>query len=142
MDEFEAQWAPPNDPVFLLTPTPFDDQAQILYANLGSPPVSSNTFWEVYTNVLGAFRLVNSNVELDNVLSQPIDLAIDDVPLLEGLQDLPNGQDDVGDHGYVYMGGLDKPPLPDPEEGASGGAENDLREYVIFSDPDLTSESE
>lgn len=148
LDEVEVQWAPTDDPVFLRAPAAFQDQAQVLYATFGSPPVSSNNFWQVYIDLLNAFRHVNRNPELDNLLSLPIDLGIDNVPLMAGLQDLPHGDQDLGQLGYIYMGGLNEPPSysPDSKDGTLGEAkeaeETDLREYVVFSEPDVTSESE
>ncbi|KAL1737827.1 hypothetical protein HDZ31DRAFT_70735 [Schizophyllum fasciatum] len=48
----EAQWAPPDDPVFQLTPQGFDVEAKQVYNRLGSPSVTHDSVWMVYTQML------------------------------------------------------------------------------------------
>ncbi|KAI0089513.1 hypothetical protein BDY19DRAFT_864419, partial [Irpex rosettiformis] len=54
--EARQQWAPPDDPVFQLTPPAFDYVAQQEYAQLGSPVVNGNSFWTIYVQLLHGIR--------------------------------------------------------------------------------------
>lgn len=129
-DEMEQKWAPPNDPVFELTPPAFQEQADTLYEGLGRPAVTSETFWIVYTQLLFAFRNQAQTPELAVALSNTSADKdfVAEMPLIPGLQDLRHGGDVVGKHGYVYLGGLDKPPTQGQDD------EEDLREFADFSD--------
>ena len=132
----EQWWAPHDLPIFQLVPQTFDEQANILYNNLGHPVVSSTSFWDIYKQLLSAFRALPAFPPLDEVVSAAAEVVEEEVPLLPGLRDLCYGNDGIWDLGYLYYGGLSQPPaLPlstdndDIEE-----IELDLREYVDFSD--------
>jgi hypothetical protein len=60
-DDMEQKWAPPSDPVFELVPSQFGQEAAAHYDTFRSPPVNSDSFWTVYSQLLHAFR----NVPLD-----------------------------------------------------------------------------
>ncbi|KAJ7265657.1 hypothetical protein C8J57DRAFT_1620708 [Mycena rebaudengoi] len=60
-DDMEQKWAPPSDPVFELVPSQFGQEAAAHYDTFGSPPVNSDSFWTVYSQLLHAF----CNVPLD-----------------------------------------------------------------------------
>ena len=44
----EAQWAPPNHPVFQLVPDAFQTFVLHLYDLVGSPAVEFDSFWDIY----------------------------------------------------------------------------------------------
>ena len=130
----EQRWAPRDLPVFRLVPETFDEQANLLYDNLGRPAVSSSSFWDVYKQLLSAFRALPASPLLDEaVLAAAADVVEEEVPLLPGLRDLRYGNDGIGDLGYVYHGGLSQPPVQPPPD-SDEETEHDLREYADFSD--------
>jgi hypothetical protein len=130
----EQRWAPRDLPVFQLVPHAFDEQANILYSDIGCPAVSSSTFWDVYKQLLSTFRALPS---LDEAVSAAAAFVEgEEVPLLSGLRDLRYGDDEIGDLGYTYYGGLSQPPAlpPSTDSCEEEEVEYDLREYVDFSD--------
>lgn len=136
-DEMEQEWAPPNDPVFRLVPATFEQQAATLYHTMGQPVVSSATFWTVYQELLSAFRMLPANPQLAEALLSADEGADEVVPVLTGLRELRHGDNVVGEHGYLYYGGLENPPVDDDldetdKESAAGGV--DPREFADFSD--------
>ncbi|KAG6807559.1 hypothetical protein H0H92_007103 [Tricholoma furcatifolium] len=56
LDDLTLEYAPPDHPVFQLTPPVFDECAQAIYHDIGQPPVNANNLWTVYHHVLAAFR--------------------------------------------------------------------------------------
>ena len=48
LTEAEGLWAPADDPIFQLVPPPFQEVVNQCYKDLGCPPVTFDTFWEVY----------------------------------------------------------------------------------------------
>ncbi|KAF5377194.1 hypothetical protein D9615_006459 [Tricholomella constricta] len=147
-DEIKKEWAPPNDPVFRLVPSTFDNQASALYAAIGHPTVSSSTFWPVYQEMLDAFHALPRDPILAAALLTANYGEENDVPLMAGLRELRHGDNVVGQHGYIYYGGLEDPGLPpgadfdgDDEGPEGGGAQDDdddglavdLREYADFT---------
>ena len=106
----EQWWAPHDLPIFQLVPQTFDEQANILYNNLGHPVVSSTSFWDIYKQLLSAFRALPAFPPLDEVVSAAAEVVEEEVPLLPGLRDLCYGNDGIWDLGYLYYGGLSQPP--------------------------------
>jgi hypothetical protein len=68
-DEMEAKYAPPEHDVFHLTPPPFDSRANKYYEKMGRPPVTSNSFWDVYQQLLAVFQEAVPSDDLTEVLS-------------------------------------------------------------------------
>ena len=68
-DEMEEKYAPPDHDVFHLTPPPFDSRANKYYEEMGQPPVSSNSFWNVYQQLLSLFWGAELSDDLTKVLS-------------------------------------------------------------------------
>ncbi|KAG2353943.1 hypothetical protein BDR07DRAFT_1173064, partial [Suillus spraguei] len=96
-DEVEAIYAPPEHPVCDLVPPSFDQHAQYLYASLGKPQVSSDSFWNVYQMLLAQFQAIEGDDDLTILLSQGVvEPEDEDVPLLPSLQDLPQNAGLVG----------------------------------------------
>lgn len=131
----EQRWASRDLPVFELVPHSFDEQANVLYMNIGSPAVSSLTFWDVYKQLLSAFRALPATLLLDEAVSAATAcVEEEEVSLLPGLHDLRYGDDEIGDLGYVYYGGLSQPPALPSSTDSDEEVIQDLREYVDFSD--------
>lgn len=66
-DEVEAKYAPPDHPVFQLTPPPFDRRANLYYDHMGQPPVSSTTFWTIYQDLLHFFQTMPERESQEDV---------------------------------------------------------------------------
>jgi hypothetical protein len=129
----EREWAPPCDPVFLLVPEGFRGHVETIYVDLGCPAVTSDTVWQVYADVLAAFRVLPRDLALVQDLRAIEDKqdGVDGIDLIPGLRDLPFGDGEIGDHGYYYMGGLAvPPPLDNVTEAAVG---DDDREFAYFT---------
>jgi hypothetical protein len=126
----EQKWAPCDLPVFQLVPPPFEKQVNALYTSFRKPAVCFRTFWDVYDQLLTAFRALPQTVSLAEALENADQGAEEEVPLISGLRDLRYGDAAVGELGYVYYGGLDN--LSVVTEGDQ--EEEDLREYADFSD--------
>ncbi|KAF8059518.1 hypothetical protein FPV67DRAFT_1564953 [Lyophyllum atratum] len=132
-DEVEKEWAPPDDPVFQLVPPTFGEQASALYVSIGSPAVSSLTFWAVYSDLLEAFLALPHDPAFTAALLMADQGEEHDVPVMAGLRELRHGDNVVGPYGYVYMGGLDDPVLPAGlDDGSEDESNIDLREYADF----------
>jgi hypothetical protein len=116
-DEVEAKYAPPDHPVFELVPPPFHDRAVGLYAKMGQPSVSSDTFWDIYCELLQRFREVESNAALSLIIETHRN-AMDQIELentkkmelLPNMKAFRNGSNLVGPKGHRYIGGLINPP--------------------------------
>lgn len=133
----EQEWASPDDPVFQLVPPTFEKQVKVLYDKMGSPAVSSLTFWPVYEELLSSFRALPADPQLGEIFNTAEMAAEDRVPILPGLLELRHGDNVVGGLGYTYYGGLESPPSiggDGPDGEADEMANVDLREYVDFSD--------
>lgn len=63
LDDVEAKWCPSDNPVFLLVPPEFELVAEGVYAEVGRPDVTSQSFWLVYSQMLHRCK------ELDNTSS-------------------------------------------------------------------------
>ncbi|KAJ7139358.1 hypothetical protein C8R44DRAFT_605301, partial [Mycena epipterygia] len=130
-NEMEQQWAPSEDPVFQLAPPVFTTKILELYESLGSPAVSSNNFWEVYTALLNGIVLIDHDDELTANI-QDMDAAFDSpIELIPSQKPLRQGYNAVA--GYVYLGGLnDPPPLERTSEDEE--EEEDLRQYADLAE--------
>jgi hypothetical protein len=123
----QALWAPLNEAVHQLTPPEFDYVASREYAQLGSPAVHINTFWDIYLNLLHA---IQHGPNPSDVIP---DLAQADIPqsearvyeehsrtpeapamhLLQGLLPMRFGHECAGPQHLPhvhYVGGLPEPP--------------------------------
>ena len=136
----EQEWAPPDDPVHRLVPPTFAEQAMASYNALGAPAVSSLTFWDVYINLLAAFHALPPDPRIAEALLMANEGEEEDMELLPGMRELRNGDNVVGQHGYIYCGGLENPPPVDEDVGLGEDdgqvqlEDVDLRDYADFSD--------
>ncbi|KAJ7089167.1 hypothetical protein B0H15DRAFT_780321 [Mycena belliarum] len=132
-DEMETTWAPPDDPVFKLTPDTFDEQATFLYAAIGSPDVNHDSLWIVFSQLLNAFldlpAIADAAFE-EAVANTDDHFEVPDMELLANQRELRHGDAIVGSHGY--MGGLDEPPVDEDEDEDEDEVESnvDPREYA------------
>ena len=85
-DELQQEWAPHDDPVFQVTPTSFYDQANNHYASLGSPTISTGTFWDIYEALLAHFQQGPADIAFDEEFNFANLAVHHDVDLLLGLR--------------------------------------------------------
>jgi hypothetical protein len=98
LDEAEAKWAPPDDPVFQLVPPDFEVYVTQCFEDLGKPQVTFGTFWDVYCQLRD---LVDTAVPGDVVVTLGTTIRDDDdgVPVpfaLDKLQE-QNLEDEGGE---------------------------------------------
>ena len=116
-DDMQQEWAPPDDPVFQLTPTSFHNQANHHYTSLARPAISRGTFWDIYKSLLACFRQdpVDATLEAEfNLANLGADQGME---LLPGLQPLRIGDEIVGD-GVVLLQNYDEADFTSDEEDA------------------------
>ena len=104
---------------------------------LGQPVVSSTTFWTVYQELLSAFCTLLANLQLAEALLSAEEGVDEQVPVLTGLHELRHGDNIVGEHGYLYYGGLENPPVDNDGSGDDTDEEPagvNLQEFANFSD--------
>jgi len=76
---------------------------------MGCPPVTSDTVWTVYLQLLGRFRALGNDpvlipiLESHRQMTQIID--DEDMPLLPGLRPLRNGDNVIGMYQDEHVGG-------------------------------------
>jgi hypothetical protein len=148
-DEVEAIYAPSDHPVFDLVPPSFEQRAQYLYASLGKPHVSSDSFWNVYQMLLARFQAIEGDEDLTILLSQgAVEPEHEDVPLLPSMRELPQNAGLVGPAGFQYIGGMANPPTEAlhgvQDWGAQGEDRNDedQPEYAEFTDSESDAEED
>ncbi|KAF9062400.1 hypothetical protein BDP27DRAFT_1483240, partial [Rhodocollybia butyracea] len=133
-DEMEAKYAPPDDPSLQLTPPEFQDIADNIYQQLGSPIVTLDNLWSVYTDMLaGLKQLWETEVESFQTVMNTADAAFDsNMPLIPNLKELREGLE-IMPGGPHYMGGLNAGKGPDVLEQEEDD-EEDLREYAEWTE--------
>lgn len=106
VDRLEAEFAPPDHPVFQLTPPLFHERAAAFYASIGSPVVTYQTFWNTYRQLLNCFLQGSEShghgedSEMDLLISsqraQMEEVEQELIPLIEGMKELRQGDQVVG----------------------------------------------
>jgi hypothetical protein len=108
-DEIEDLYAPPGHPVFELVPPAFHEHVANLYALIGQPEVTIETFWNIYRALLGRLH-EGHDEQLTEIISHH-DMTRgqepDNMPLLPNMDAFRLGQPlDLGPKAN-YIGGLD-----------------------------------
>ena len=114
-------------------PESFEGYATQLYAQIGSPVVNSDSFWTVYTQLLGAFR----QLQLDHVMKEQWQAEHDtafegEIKLMEGQQPLRLGVPVVGAAQFPELAEESGEEIDTNNEDPDGGPV--LRYYAHFSD--------
>ena len=107
LDHVRRLYAPPDDPVFELVPSTFDEFAKVLYTSMGSPVVTGENIWDIYRALL--FRVERLEVAVDYIAEWETCLADmdpgSDIDLVAG-KELGDRVDTGNDEGQYYMGGV------------------------------------
>jgi hypothetical protein len=108
LDEVEALYAPQDHPVFELVPHTFHELVNNLYSSMGQPEITTDTFWDIYLELLKRLRHGQDEELADIITSHQNSMRPDqDMPLLPNMQPFRLGQPlDVGKN-VNYIGGLD-----------------------------------
>ncbi|KAJ7773757.1 hypothetical protein B0H14DRAFT_3894610 [Mycena olivaceomarginata] len=120
LDEMEALWAPPDNPVFELTSRSFHARVQQLYTDIGCPTIEYASIWNVFEElkdrlerelqdgdreaVATEFRTLEQNFEQDADL---VDVALpgensEDDPFFDDRLFSDDEQDDIDDDEAEY----------------------------------------
>ena len=130
----EVLYAPPNHPVFRLVPALFDARADGYYENSGRPIITSDTFWDVYRDILAQFQRSSLDAELETVLrtasEQETAAFNDDMPVLPNMTPFRCGAAIMRrENQDQYMGGL-------TSSGSTSNVAQDERRYADFTTDD------
>lgn len=137
--EARQHWAPPNHDIFKLVPEDFEAYASHLYAQMGSPIVTLETFWDVYRQLFDLFHALPHAIHVletvqdrhdDLIISQTIDAPVE---LLPGQADW-RGED----QGAFMAGHGGNNVLDDVAEGEEGEEDDHL--FVLFPGEDDVDE--
>ena len=103
IDRLEAEFSPPDHPVFQLTPPLFHERASTFYSSIGSPVITFRTFWDTYRQLLYCFcqhletdhdEAMASLISSQRARTQEVEQDL--IPLIEGLKELRQGDQVVG----------------------------------------------
>ncbi|KAJ4475485.1 hypothetical protein J3R30DRAFT_3671283 [Lentinula aciculospora] len=107
MCNMEAKYSPPDHPVFQMTPPEFNHRAiGFLEHELGSPKVTMDSFWKIYSDLLDLFQSATiNNVLLSTEVAQngQIEGSIEkeEVELMPGQQELRYNGKVIGEEGLT-----------------------------------------
>ncbi|KAI0054561.1 hypothetical protein BV25DRAFT_1922583 [Artomyces pyxidatus] len=100
LDEVENIWAPRDHAVFELVPPAFSHRVNQCYAAIGQPVLTSDTFWDIYLDLLRELRPTLQDPTFQEMLMEhaPIEEAAkaEEIGLLAGQQDLRPGPAMIG----------------------------------------------
>jgi hypothetical protein len=131
----ERDWCPSDLEVFKLVPDVFQVHIERVYQAIGSPAISSNNFWTVYSLLCDEFKkdacvgdpqmqeVFNTQQTLD-----PLQSAVE-IPVLPDLAPLRNDRYLIGVDGDIYLGGA-----PEHMGFTDENEDRDERVFVHFSD--------
>ena len=124
LDEATQRWVCPDNPVFLLTPPDFHAQASVFYQEMGNPPVTSETFWVVYLQLLNKFEAASVSAVIKNQWDAADKEAFEvQLTLLQDQQPLRMGAQGMHDDGEDLF-----------ESGSGNGEDFSGSEYASFSE--------
>ncbi|KAJ7771896.1 hypothetical protein B0H14DRAFT_3096030 [Mycena olivaceomarginata] len=107
-------YAPKDHEVFQLVPPDFAAIVSQMYVEIGQPPVTRQSCWDIYLQLLNCFHtlddIYNIPTDVDAKWGYALTLARDDyakeIELLPNLRPLRNGDSVIGPGGFCYMGGV------------------------------------
>jgi hypothetical protein len=148
-DEIEHIYAPPDHPVFQLVPPPLGDWLNILYEELGQPVVTSDTFWDIYLQLLGRFNNSPFAADVEPIIQEhernTRTIEEEHINILPGLKELRNDFNVVGPYGKypqdMPAGNRDPLSARQTSNVTSSDVDGvDEREYADFTDSDTDEE--
>ncbi|KAJ6475574.1 hypothetical protein C8R45DRAFT_1054726 [Mycena sanguinolenta] len=114
IDTVRNLYCPQDHEVFQLVPPDFAVIITQLYVEIGEPPITRISCWNIYLKLLHCFHTLDDMYsipeEIDAKWGYALTLARDDyakeIELLPNLQPLRNGDAVIGSNGSYYMGGV------------------------------------
>jgi hypothetical protein len=107
----ERDWCAPDLEVFKLVPDIFQLHIERIYQAIGSPAISSNNFWTVYSLLCNEFKKDDSvdDPQMQEAFNRqqnldPLQSPVD-IPVLPGLAPLRNDRYLLGVDDDIYLGG-------------------------------------
>ncbi|KAJ7348305.1 hypothetical protein DFH08DRAFT_914298 [Mycena albidolilacea] len=114
IDTVRNLYAPKDHEVFQLVPPDFAAIVSQMYVEIGQPPVTRQSCWDIYLQLLNCFHtldnIYNIPTDVDAKWGYALTLACDDyakeIELLPNLRPLRNGDSVISPGGFCYMGGV------------------------------------
>ncbi|KAJ7791157.1 hypothetical protein B0H14DRAFT_2395934 [Mycena olivaceomarginata] len=114
IDQVRNLYAPKDHAVFQLVPPDFAVIINQLYCEIGQPPVTRQTCWDIYLQLLNRFHALDDMYNIPHGIDEKwgyaLTMARDDyvkeIELIPNLQPLRNGDSVIGPDGFYYMGGV------------------------------------
>ncbi|KAJ6488963.1 hypothetical protein C8R45DRAFT_1097301 [Mycena sanguinolenta] len=114
IDTVRNLYAPGDHEVFQLVPPDFLVIISQIYVELGQPPVTRQSCWDIYLALLDRFHALNDTynipADIDAKWGHPLTMACDDyakdIDLLLNLRPLRTGDAVIGLGGFYYMGSV------------------------------------
>jgi len=134
IDGLEAEFAPRNHEVFQLTPPEFHTRASDFYNSLSRPPITFDTFWPIYHQLLECFTKADSEALLpviDAYFGTIKRVDEEEIQLLPGQEELRVGGKVIGGEGDVDIYAAD---ITDSEDADEENKSEDEDLYASFSD--------
>ena len=105
----DALYAPPDHPVFELVPPAFHEHVSNLYAAIGRPEVTIETFWDIFCNLLECLHEVPKEqlTKITACYNATHEQDSDDMALLPDMDAFHPGQPLNLRPNANYIGGLD-----------------------------------
>ncbi|KAI1781732.1 hypothetical protein LXA43DRAFT_1036355 [Ganoderma leucocontextum] len=131
IDNVEAEWAPPDHPIFQLVPLLFRERIDGHLQDLGNPAISADSFWIVYLSVLGRFVSPDDGHILDRTIQTAISQHViserqaisEPIAIIPGLRQLRQGDRLVGNQLLQPPRTVEVQPVFDDEGDMVGYAE-------------------
>ncbi|KAJ7843631.1 hypothetical protein B0H14DRAFT_3139543 [Mycena olivaceomarginata] len=114
IDTVRRIYAPRDHEVFQLVPPDFGVIISQMYNEIGQPPVTRKSCWDIYRQLLHRFHTLDDIYHIpedfDAKWGYALTMARDDyakeIELLPNLRPLRNGDSVIGPGGFYYMGGV------------------------------------
>lgn len=134
----EALYAPPDHPVFELVPPAFHEHVSNLYAAIGRPEVTIETFWDIFCNLLECLHEVPKEqlTKITACYNATHEQDSDDMALLPDMDAFHPGQPLNLRPNANYIGGLDGSVFTNSTEAGP------VPEFADFTEEDETDEEE
>ncbi|KAJ7729286.1 hypothetical protein B0H14DRAFT_3617421 [Mycena olivaceomarginata] len=114
IDTVRRIYAPRDHEVFQLVPPDFGVIISQMYNEIGQPPVTRQSCWDIYRQLLHRFHTLDDIYHIPEdfdakwgyALTMARDNYAKEIELLPNLRPLRNGDSVIGPGGFYYMGGV------------------------------------
>ncbi|KAJ7767595.1 hypothetical protein B0H14DRAFT_2402735 [Mycena olivaceomarginata] len=108
IDQVRNLYAPKDHAVFQLVPPDFAVIINQLYCEIGQPPVTRQSCWDIYLQLLDCFHALDDvyNEKWGYALTMARDDYAKEIELIPNLPPLHNRDSVIGPDRFYYMGGV------------------------------------